>query len=197
MEIEFDLNSTWLLTSQHTLSHARSEKAISAIRGRKMDVQKRHQSMSSAGDGLFGGGSLPGGREQLGKFGGSCMILAAGAALTYFIYVAAQGAPAPHVGEPPPRLIYPLWPFYLCAGILTAGSLLYGWAHRWRLPRWETRRALRRRATEAETRATEAETALAAAEDALEAARNAASAQEQEPEPLRLLLVEVISYRQW
>jgi len=131
---------------------------------------------SGAGAGLPGDGSLTGGREQAGKFGGSVVVLAAGAALYYFIFVEAQGAPAPH-------LTYPLWPYYLCAGMFVAGGLLYGWAHQWPLLRWETRRMLRRRAINAEKRATIAETALASAQNELEAARNALMAPK--PEFLR------------
>ena len=141
-----------------------------------------------------GGGGLRGVREQLGKLGGSLMILASSAALTYFIYIAAQGAPQSYKGEPSPHLTYPLWPQYLCIAIVAVGGVLYGWARRWRLPPWETRRALTRRAAAAERRATSAETALARALEELEA-RNTSSTPEQER--LRVLLVKVIHYRQW
>jgi hypothetical protein len=163
--------------------------------GSNMAEQKRHRSIPSAEDALPGGGSLPNAREQLGKVGGSLMILAASAALTFFIYVAAQGEPPSHKGEQSLHLVYPLWPYLLCAGILAAGGLVYGWAHRCRLPHWETRRVLRRRVAEVEKRATVAEIALAGARDQLGEARKASSAPESES--LRLLLVDVIHYRQW
>jgi hypothetical protein len=99
-------------------------------------------------------GSNSGGREQPGKPGGALMLLSAGAALTYFIFTAAQGEPSAH-------LSYPLWPYYFCAGIFTIGALLYGRARRWPLIRWETRRALKQRVAKAEMRAIVAENALA------------------------------------
>jgi hypothetical protein len=149
-------------------------------------AQKRYLSTPGAGDGLPSRGNLPRVRQELGRLGGSLMIIAVSVGLPYLFCVVAQGQPSSHAGKPSPHLIYPVWPFFLCASMLAVGGVLYGWAHRWRVHRWETKRALRRRAAAAET-------ALASARDELEKARSASSAPE--PKPVRLILE--IHYRLW
>jgi hypothetical protein len=67
---------------------------------------------------------LPGVRDQLGKLGGSLIILGAGAALAYFITSRA-------VGQPSPPLKWPVWPYYLCGAMFVVGGLLYSAAHGW------------------------------------------------------------------
>ncbi len=70
------------------------------------------------------------------------MTLGAGGALTYVITVLAHSQPSPHQ-------TWPLWPYYLCAGMFVIGALLYGGAHEM-LP-WQKYRALKRRAETAES----------------------------------------------
>jgi hypothetical protein len=81
-------------------------------------------------------------REQLGKLGGSLMILGAGAALAYLIASRATGQPSPH-------LTWPVWPYWLCLGMFAVGGFLYGEARGW-LP-WQKYRALKQRAETAES----------------------------------------------
>jgi hypothetical protein len=76
---------------------------------------------------------LPGVRNQLGKVGGALMGIGAAAALGYLITSRA-------VGEPSPPLKWPVWPYYLCGAIFTAGALLYATGHG-RVP-WRRRPAL-------------------------------------------------------
>jgi hypothetical protein len=85
---------------------------------------------------------MPDVRDQLGKLGGSLMILGAGSALAYLIASRATGQPSPH-------LTWPVWPYYLCGAMFAVGAYLY-LGTREMFP-WQKYRALKRRVEEAES----------------------------------------------
>ena len=81
-------------------------------------------------------------RDQLGKLGGSLMVLGAGGALGYLITSRATG-------QPSPDLTWPVWPYYLCGALFAVGAYLY-FGSREMLP-WQRYHALKRRVEAAES----------------------------------------------
>lgn len=94
------------------------------------------------------------------------MPLGAAGALGYLITSHA-------VGQPSPRLAWPVWPYYVCGAIFAIGVVVYGAAHEM-LP-WQTRRALKRRAVTAESALEAVRADLDGARRELQAARGAAA----------------------